>query len=123
MTRAVSSVFTIALATLAAACGGAGALSPVAPSAAPATAMLTVRVVEYADQTSPIAHAIVAVDDFASFRIVEATDERGVLAVSVPIGVELTVRASANGYTSFAATGTLKNAETWTFYLTEGQGD
>lgn len=113
----------VALALAALVCSACGAASPVAPTAAPLTASLTVRVVSYADQTSPIAGALVAVDDFHAFRVVQKTDARGVLTVDVPIGVDLTVRAGATGYLSFAASGTLKAAETWTFYLFDAPGE
>ncbi len=79
---------------------------------------LTVLVLEYSDQTSPIGNATITTHSVDARDESTSTSVDGIAIVQVPTGLEVRIDAAAAGYRPFAAAGTVTApGERWTFFL------
>ncbi len=82
--------------------------APTSSSSIPLTVHVVTRGVE-----QPISGATVFQDN----RLVGETGRDGAVLTEVPLGVEFHIAVTADGYVSLGASGTVRSAEQWTFYL------
>lgn len=113
MGRKLISSLACAAALSTVACGDITA--PTAERQTTRTAALTVRVLEYIDQVTPIPGVLVIVDG----ALAGTTAGNGELIVQVPVDTEIDVTVTSPHYAPAGAAATVRGPERWTFWLRE----